>query len=91
MPVAASLSLAELTEVLERMGFYPREDDPTVFERPSDHLMLFPDVRNGRVTLRDILDSIEEWQGTENLTDRFMEIFNELGGLDFGLPTDDAL
>ena len=82
MPVAATISVTRLRETLARLNFIPQKSDPTIFERSSDHLMLFPDIRNGRVTLVDIFRSIQEWQADEQLADKFLEALMEAGGLD---------
>ena len=82
MPAVATISVTRLGEILAKLEFSPQEDDPTIFERPRDHLMLFPDIRDGRVTLMDILRSIQEWQADEQLTDRFLDALMEAGGLD---------
>ena len=81
MPVAAAISYTRLREVFEKLGFFPRPNDPNVFER-SDHLMFFPDIKDGKVTLIDVFTSIEASQDGELLTERFWEILNEMGGLD---------
>ena len=60
MPVVAVILADRLRKVFKRLGFFPREDDPDILERPKDHLMFFPDVRDGRVILIDVLASIEE-------------------------------
>ena len=82
MPVAASISIARLTEVFGKLGFYARSDDSYIFERPEDNLMFFPDVRNGRVVLIDIFGSITAWKVVEDLTERFWEALVEIGSLD---------
>ena len=82
MPAAATISVTRLRETLSRLEFFPQKGDPTIFERERDHLMLFPDIRGERVTLVDIFRSIQEWQGDEQLTDRFLDALMEAGGLD---------
>ena len=82
MPVAATISESRLREAFARLEFFPLKGDPSIFERQRDHLMFFPDVRDGRVTLLDIFHSIQEWQADEELTDRFLEALMESGGLD---------
>jgi hypothetical protein len=82
MPVAASVSIHRLIEAFAKLGFFPREDDPEILERPEDHLMFFPDVRDGRVYLFDIFRSIKCWEGNEGLAYGLIDAIFELGGLD---------
>ena len=82
MPVAAYITVVRLREVFEKLGFFPRSDGTDIFERPEDHLMFFPDVRHGRVTLIDIFRGIETWQVDEPLVERFLEALMEMGGLE---------
>ena len=81
MPVVAVISISRFKDVCETLGFSPRSDDPRIFERQEDHLMLFPDVRDGQVTLIDIFMQIEKWGADEGLADRFLETLYEMGGL----------
>lgn len=82
MPVVATISVGRLRQVFNELEFFPRADDPDIFERTKDHLMFFPDVRDGRVSLIDIFRSIEAWQGDELLSERFLETLMKVGGLD---------
>ena len=82
MPVVAVISVGKLREAFEKLEFFPRSGDLNVFERQKDHLMFFPDVRDGRVSLIDVFRSIEEWQVNEPLAERFLEALFEVGGLD---------
>ena len=79
MPMAALISLSRLTEVFRKLGFLPRSDGSNIFERSEDHLMFFPDVRDGQVTLIDVFRQIQRWQVDEPLAEKFLETLSELG------------
>lgn len=82
MPVPERITLQQLTEIYQRMGFYPIEGEPLSFARPKDGMMLFHSPYRGdefywTQVVEDIKSAEEFCDPPEDLQSQFLEILSE--------------